>query len=180
MSRGAKRLTSTASEFRSTPCNGAALREAARYVTQLYDQHLAAAGLRNTQYSILARLKRLGPTAINALAQDMVMDRTTLGRNIVPLQRRRLIVVRRGRDDGRSKELHLTKAGLARLDAAFKAWAKAQAQFEGTLGGDRGASAAARGSRLRSRCFDAQPTARASRRRPFSRASTVAMLAPAD
>ena len=54
-----------------------------------------------------------------------------------PLQRRRLVVVRRGRHDGRSRELYLTKAGLARLDAASKGWAKAQAQFEGTLGGDR-------------------------------------------
>jgi DNA-binding MarR family transcriptional regulator len=128
---------STVTELRSTPCNCAALREAARYITQLYDQHLAAAGLRNTQYSVLARLKRLGPTTIGALAEDMGMDRTTLGRNIVPLQRRRLVVAKRGRDDGRSKELHLTKAGLARLDAAFEGWAKAQAQFEGTLGGDR-------------------------------------------
>jgi DNA-binding MarR family transcriptional regulator len=132
----------TAPALPSAPCNCAALREAARYVTQLYDQHLAAAGLRNTQFTILARLKRLGPTTIHALAHDMVMDRTTLGRTIVPLERRRLIAVRRGRDDGRSKELHLTKAGVARLDAAFAGWAKAQEQFEGALGG-------ARASRLR-------------------------------
>ena len=120
-----------------TPCNCAALREAARRVTQFYDRHLAAAGLRNTQFSILARLKRLGPTSINALAQDLGMDRTTLGRNILPLQRRRLIAVKAGRDDGRVKELHLTKAGLARLEAASKGWARAQAQFEGTFGHER-------------------------------------------
>lgn len=137
MSRDAERVMSTATALHAAPCNCAALREATRRVTQLYDQHLAAAGLSTSQYSILARLKRLGPMTINALAQDLVMDRTTLGRNIVPLQRRRLIVVRRGRDDGRSRELHLSKAGLARLDAAFNGWAKAQAQFEGTLGGDR-------------------------------------------
>src|SRR6266436_925955 len=124
----ADRLMSATTGLQSTPCNCAALREAARYITQLYDRHLAVAGLSNSQYSILARLKRLGPTTINALAQDMVMDRTTLGRNIVPLQRRRLIVARSGREDGRTKELHLTKAGIARLDAAFKGWAKAQAQ----------------------------------------------------
>jgi DNA-binding MarR family transcriptional regulator len=137
MSRDAKRWMSTAAALQSTPCNCAALREAARYVTQLYDRHLVTAGLRNSQYSILARLKRLGPTTINALAQDMVMDRTTLGRNIVPLQRRRLIVARRGREDRRSKELRLTKTGLARLDAASKGWANAQGQFEATLGRER-------------------------------------------
>jgi DNA-binding MarR family transcriptional regulator len=118
----------------STRCHGAGLREAARYVTQLYDRHLAAAGLRSTQFSILNRLKELGPTTISALAHAMVMDRTTLGRNILPLQRRRLIVVKRGEGDARRKELHLTTAGLARLEAGFDGCAKAQAQFEGTLG----------------------------------------------
>ena len=127
----------TAAEMPSIPCNCAALREAARYVTQVYDQHLIASGLRTTQYSILARLKRLGPMTINALAQELVMDRTTLGRNIVPLQRKDLIAAKTGRDDRRSKELHLTKAGLVRLSAAAKGWGKAQAQFEATFGSDR-------------------------------------------
>src|SRR5713226_2723232 len=118
-------------------CHCSALREAARYVTLLYDRHLAAAGLRSTQFSLLSRLKELGPTTINALAQALMMDRTTVGRNILPLQRRRLIVVKRGESDARRKELHLTKDGLARLEAGFDGWAKAQAQFEGTLGKER-------------------------------------------
>ncbi len=112
-------------------CHCSALREAARYVTLLYDRHLAAAGLRSTQFSLLSRLKELGPTTINALAQALVMDRTTVGRNILPLQRRRL------ESDARRKELHLTTAGLARLEAGFDGWATAQAQFEGTLGKER-------------------------------------------
>lgn len=118
-------------------CNCAALREAARHVSQLYDHHLAEAGLRNTQFTILVELKRSGPIGINALAQTMVMDRTTLGRNILPLQRRRLIVVRRSREDGRSKALELTAAGTARLEAGIAAWSRAQAQFEARLGAKR-------------------------------------------
>ena len=121
----------------SRRCHCSALREAARYVTLLYDRHLTAAGLSSTQFSILTRLKELGPTTINALAQALVMDRTTVGRNILPLQRRRLIVVKRGESDARRKELHLTKAGLARLEAGFDGWATAQAQFEGTVGKER-------------------------------------------
>ena len=113
------------------------MREAARYLTLLYDRHLAAAGLRSTQFSLLSRLKELGPTTINALAHALVMDRTTLGRNILPLQRRRLILVKRGEGDARRKELHLTTAGLARVEAGFDGWAKAQAQFEETLGKER-------------------------------------------
>ena len=121
----------------SRRCHCSALREAARYVTLLYDRHLTAAGLSSTQFSILTRLKELGPTTINALAHAMVMDRTTVGRNILPLQRRHLIVVKRGENDARRKELHLTTAGLARLEAGFDGWATAQAQFEGTVGKER-------------------------------------------
>jgi DNA-binding MarR family transcriptional regulator len=47
---------------------------------------LAPTGLRTTQFSILAKLKRMGPITINALARELVMDRTTLGRNILPLE----------------------------------------------------------------------------------------------
>lgn len=120
-------------------CNCSALRQAARHVTQFYDQRLAASGLRTTQMAILARIKRLGPMTINALAAEMVMDRTTLGRNIVPLQRRGLISVETGRADRRSKELHLTKAGLARLGEAAKAWRQAQTEFGAVFGAERAA-----------------------------------------
>ena len=74
-------------------CNCLAIRQAARYVTQLYDRHLARSGLRTSQYGILARLKRLGATTINELAAELVMDRTTLGRNIRPLERDGLISI---------------------------------------------------------------------------------------
>src|SRR3984957_14082688 len=58
-------------------CNCLAVRQAARYITQFYDRYLAAAGLRTTQYGILSRLKRQGPMSINALAAELVVDRTT-------------------------------------------------------------------------------------------------------
>jgi DNA-binding MarR family transcriptional regulator len=45
-------------------------------VTQFYDQLLAPSGLRTTQFSLLAKLRRQGPMTINALAAEMVMDRT--------------------------------------------------------------------------------------------------------
>ena len=89
-------------------CNCLAVRQAARHITQLYDQFLAPSGLRTTQFSILAKLPRAGPMTINALAAEMVMDRTTLGRNILPLERDGLVTVAQGRHDRRSKELRVT------------------------------------------------------------------------
>src|SRR6202521_377829 len=99
-------------------CNCLALRQAARHVTQFYDQFLAPSGLRSTQYSILARLQRKGAMTINALAAELVMDRTTLGRNILPLQRDGLVAIGPGQSDRRSKELRLTRAGQERFAAA--------------------------------------------------------------
>jgi len=120
-------------------CNCFAVRAAARHVSQSYDRFLAPTGLRTTQYSILARLKRKGPLTINALAEDMVMDRTTLGRNILPLQRDGLIRIEPAACDRRAKELHLTKAGERRLQAGLKGWSQAQARFDAAFGEKRAA-----------------------------------------
>jgi DNA-binding MarR family transcriptional regulator len=120
-------------------CNCFAVRSAARHVSQLYDQFLAPVGLRVTQFSILAKLKRRGPLTINALADDMVMDRTTLGRASQPLQRDGLIRIEPAPSDRRAKELHLTKAGEKRLQAGLEAWAKVQAGFEAGFGTKRAA-----------------------------------------
>lgn len=118
----------------SATCNCASLREAARHISQLYDHHLAAAGLRNTQFTILAQLKGAGPMSVNALADSLGADRTTLARNLQPLLRRRLITAGRSAVDARSKDLQLTAAGLRRFEAGASAWSGAQAQFEAHLG----------------------------------------------
>jgi DNA-binding MarR family transcriptional regulator len=94
---------------------------------------LALVGLRTTQYSILAKLKRHGPLSINKLANSMVMDRTTLGRAIRPLERDKLLAIGAG-DDGRTRSLHLTATGTARLNAATKKWREAQQEFETAFG----------------------------------------------
>ena len=120
-------------------CNCFAARAAARHVSQSYDRFLAPTGLRTTQYSILTRLKRKGPLTINALAEDMVMDRTTLGRNVLPLQRDGLITITSAASDRRAKELRLTKAGENRMQEAFEGWSQAQARFEAAFGERRAA-----------------------------------------
>jgi DNA-binding MarR family transcriptional regulator len=121
------------------PCNCLALRQAARRATQLYDRALASTGLRTTQFSILFKLSHHGPMTIQALADDLVLDRTTLGRTMLPLQRDGLIAIRAGASDRRSKELRLTRAGAARLGRAVACWRAAQAGFERAFGRARAA-----------------------------------------
>jgi DNA-binding MarR family transcriptional regulator len=131
-------MTMTASGWTNpAACNCLALRQAARHVTQFYDQFLAPSGLRSTQYSILARLQRKGAMTINALAAELVMDRTTLGRNILPLQRDGLVAIGPGKSDRRSKEIRLTPVGLARFRDGQKGWGEAQACFENSFGASR-------------------------------------------
>ena len=113
------------------------MRQAARHVTQLYDQFLAPSGLRATQFAILSTLRRTGPLTINVLARELVMDRTTLGRTMQPLEREGLIAVKPGKSDRRAKELQLTDSGAARLRLARKGWVKAQARFEQAYGADK-------------------------------------------
>ena len=118
-------------------CNCLALRQATRHVTQFYDQFISPLGLRATQYSILARLHRKGAMTINALAAELVMDRTTLGRAIQPLARQRLAAIVRGNPDRRCKELHLTELGTERLREAVKCWIRAQSRFAEIFGAQR-------------------------------------------
>jgi DNA-binding MarR family transcriptional regulator len=127
------------SPLKPEDCNCFMVRSAARHVTQLYDQFLAPVELHVTQFSILAKLKRLGSMTINALAKEMVMDRTTLGRNALPLERDGLIKIEVSASDGRAKELHLTKAGERRLLAGREAWERAQARFDSRFGAKRAA-----------------------------------------
>jgi DNA-binding MarR family transcriptional regulator len=121
-------------------CNCLAIRQASRHVTQFYDQLLAASGLRTTQYAILSRLQRGGPMPINGLAAALVMDRTTLGRNILPLERDGLIEIGASPKDRRRREVRLTAAGAARLRAARRGWVVAQQRFDEVFGAERAAA----------------------------------------
>jgi len=121
----------------SDECNCLAVRQAARHVTQFYDQIMAPAGLRTTQFSILAKLQRLGPQSVNALAERLVMDRTTLGRTIRPLVRQGLVATATSSADRRSKEIRLTDIGADRLRDAVKQWILAQDRFEEIFGSER-------------------------------------------
>jgi DNA-binding MarR family transcriptional regulator len=69
----------------------------------------------------------------------MLMDRTTLGRNILPLERDGLIKIEASAADRRAKELHLTKTGEKRLQAGREAWTRAQRRFEDRFGSKRAA-----------------------------------------
>jgi DNA-binding MarR family transcriptional regulator len=117
-------------------CNCGALRQAARRVTRFYDEALAPTGLGVNQFSILARLSRVGPSTIQDLARLLVMDRSTLGHLLRPLEKRGLVKLDVSEQDRRSCIVALTRAGKAAVAKARPRWAAAQRRFESVFGKD--------------------------------------------
>jgi DNA-binding MarR family transcriptional regulator len=108
------------------------LRKATRAVSQLYDRMLRPSGLRVTQFSLLVELAIASSTTISELADKMVMDRTTLTRNLKPLEKRGLAVIVPGQDR-RTRVASLTRQGAEVLMQALPLWIEAQAQILGEL-----------------------------------------------
>jgi DNA-binding MarR family transcriptional regulator len=109
------------------------LRMASRVVTQLYDGKLRQSGLRVTQISLLGVIERIEPVTVKRLAQEIVMDRTTLTRNLEVLARERLIQITSGYDR-RERVIEITPRGQKSLSEAFQYWKKAQKRIIKDLG----------------------------------------------
>jgi DNA-binding MarR family transcriptional regulator len=108
-------------------------RAAARAVTRMYDDELRPSGLRATQANLLATVAAKGELSISALSEELGMDRTTLTRNLKPLEQRRLLAVSpEGRH--RTPTVSLTPAGLAALPRIAALWEQAQTALERSLG----------------------------------------------
>ena len=117
-------------------CNCLALRKASRHMTLFYDAALEPAGLRSTQYALLTEIHRCGddPPSIGDLAEALVMDQSTIGQNLRPLQRDGLVTLERDEADRRSRLAKLTRAGRSRLADARPLWLAAQEKFENGFG----------------------------------------------
>ena len=120
-------------------CNGFATRQAARYITRLYERHLAAADVTSAQFSILVLLSEAPGMTMNELADAMVMERTSLVRAIKPMERDGWLKAARAAKDTRILVLSLTDAGESKLQEALPLWQKAQREFEAQVGSERAA-----------------------------------------
>ncbi|MCL4502049.1 MAG: MarR family winged helix-turn-helix transcriptional regulator [Deltaproteobacteria bacterium] len=112
------------------------VRKAARAITKLYDDVLRPSGLRVTQFSLLMATRVMGPVTVVKLAQVLVMDRTTLTRNLQILEKRGLITIKPG-EDRREREVTLTASGMEVLAQAVPLWEEAQEQVRKELGEEK-------------------------------------------
>jgi DNA-binding MarR family transcriptional regulator len=114
-------------------CACANLRKASRAVTQLYDESLQPTGLRATQFTLLVALSVTGSISITDLAQQLVIDRTTLTRNLTLLEHRGLVAIAKG-DDQRTRLVTLTNQGREALMKSLPLWEQAQTRIVSGLG----------------------------------------------
>ena len=122
----------------ATACACNNFRKASRAITQLFDQTLEPSGLRSTQLVILLEIIVAGSTTVPQLARRLVMDRSTLQRNIQPLVRRRFIKVDSTPDKARrSRGLTITPQGRKVVKDAVPLWERAQSAFVQQLGEKR-------------------------------------------
>jgi DNA-binding MarR family transcriptional regulator len=112
------------------------VRRASRALTKLYDDALRGTGIQTSQLTLLVTVAMFGEAGagIHALADALIMDRTTLSRNLRPLERLGHLRVARAPGDGRRRIVLLTREGERTLAAAFPRWQRAQERLESLVG----------------------------------------------
>lgn len=116
-------------------CHCLASRRGARMLSRIYDRHLAPASINISQFALLSYIGRDSGMGASALADRMVMERTTLVRALKPLRAAGLVeAVREGGPDLRYR---LSSEGEAVLAEADPLWTAAQTEYETMFGRDR-------------------------------------------
>jgi DNA-binding MarR family transcriptional regulator len=113
----------------ATLCACLNIRKAARAITNLYDSMLfGPTGLWSTQAILLMALATAGIPTISRLADYLVMDRTTLARDLKPLADKGLVRITPG-SDRRTRQIQLTDAGHEKVRQIIPLWEQAQAKI---------------------------------------------------
>jgi DNA-binding MarR family transcriptional regulator len=112
-------------------CASFNFRKATRAVTALFDEILEPTSLRSTQLVVLIAIHLGEPISLPSLARELVLDRTTLIRNLQPLIAAKLIATSQSQ---RSRMFRLTDKGRERIESALPYWQKAQERFVAQFG----------------------------------------------
>jgi DNA-binding MarR family transcriptional regulator len=117
-----------------TTCLCLNVRKMARVLTHHYDAHLQTDDLRSTQFSLLVAIALARQVPLTRLAEAVALDRTTLTRNLKPLERQQLITVETSPEDRRVRVITLTQEGYQKVNDALPHWKQAQSQLMAFLG----------------------------------------------
>ena len=118
------------------PCLCAMIRKAGRILTRQYDHYLKPSGLKITQFSMLANIDRNPGITVSELAKLLLMDQTTVTRNLRVLEKSGYIHMEPEVTDHRTKRIQVADLGMSKMDEARPLWEKAQLEMERILGRD--------------------------------------------
>ncbi len=116
----------------SSPCYCTKIRKASKALTQYYINILKPSGLKITQFALLNNLRRLGPVTMSTLSEATNLERTTLIRNLKPLENKKLIQII-SQENSKANLIYLTDNGEKILNLTLPYWEKAQKSIEEIL-----------------------------------------------
>jgi len=117
-------------------CPGMRVARATRVLARVFNDQFRALGLQSSQHGVLTFVALAGPggATIGALADELLLDRTTLTRNLRPLQKAGYLTITRSPKDARVQIVSLTKKGQNTIEALFPLWQRAYNQIRDALG----------------------------------------------
>lgn len=110
------------------------LRKTTRVITQFYDKAFVPAKLKAAQHALLSDISARDNITINELSDILLMDQTTVTRNINILKKSGFIEVKTGEDDLRKRYVTLTEKGRNKLTETKPLWVEAQSFIEAAIG----------------------------------------------
>lgn len=116
------------------PCLNLSLRKADRVINSVYNRHLAECGLSVSQFSVMRAMHYSGTCTSQVIQEILVLDQTTLSRNLKKLVSDGMVVMKEDKDDRRRKLLSLSAKGRIMFAAGEKHWKLAQEEMKNTLG----------------------------------------------
>jgi DNA-binding MarR family transcriptional regulator len=131
--RESRQRSSSSTEMYDRRCACAAMRRAARSLTQFYDLVLAPAGIKSTQFFMLRAIHEAGELAQCTMARQHAIAVETLSRRLAALRKKDLVTGRTG--DNHGEQIYaLTEKGKAVLRTALPYWERAQGRFKQSMG----------------------------------------------
>jgi DNA-binding MarR family transcriptional regulator len=122
---------------KTSRCHCNALRRTTRTLTHFYDAGLAPAGLTTPQFGLLRTIEALGPASISTIARRLMLDRTTLGRNLRPMIKAAFVVLVADERDARERQVVLTEMGRLTIRRAAPLWIDTQRRLAARVGREK-------------------------------------------
>jgi DNA-binding MarR family transcriptional regulator len=119
----------------ATRCLCEKARRAARIVSRRYEEALKPSGLRVSQFTMLTAALISEGVTLTELAAEIGLERTTLIRNLKPLERAGIVTVS---EEGyrRARTVTVTDQGRSALAAALPLWRNVHASLQKQLGAE--------------------------------------------